>query len=74
MTKSHTRFVITEEHKKKVFQFIAKNGYITNRQCRDLLDLGYDQVIYLFKTMVDSNELVRIGKTANTKYIIPKQS
>lgn len=52
-------------------RFIKRNKSITNRQCRELLDLGYDQVIDLFNQMVENGEVVREGKTASIKYRLP---
>lgn len=63
---------ITKEMRQSVIKYVKKNGYITNRQCRELLDLGYDQVIRLFNSMVDSGELIREGKTSSVKYTLPK--
>lgn len=71
---STTRKVeITNEMKRKVIIFVKKNGSITNRQCRPLLDLGYDQVITLFRHMVNRGELIREGKTTNIRYVLPKR-
>jgi predicted HTH transcriptional regulator len=62
---------IQESLEQRVVRFIKTNGYITNRQCRELLGLGYDQVIVLFNKMVTSGELVREGKTSSVKYVLP---
>ena len=62
---------VTEDTKQKVIKYIKRNGYITNRQCRELLGFGYDQVTTLFNSMVDTGELVREGKTASIKYRLP---
>jgi predicted HTH transcriptional regulator len=67
-----TTLKISKQMRQAVINFVAKNGYITNRQCRELLDLGYDQVIRLFNNMVDSGELIREGKTSSVKYKLPK--
>lgn len=61
----------TENMKQKVIQFVQSNGQITNKQCRRLLDLGYDQVINLFNEMVQNGQLVREGKTSSIKYLLP---
>lgn len=70
--KQTTTIEITKTMRQTVIAFVKKNGYITNRQCRDLLDLGYDQVIRLFNSMVSSGELIREGKTSSVKYMLPK--
>ena len=63
-----TTFIATVEMKQKVIQFIKNNKSITNKQCRLLLGLGYEQVIRLFNKMVESGELLREGKTSSVKY------
>ena len=71
---STTRKVdITDEMKRKVIIFVRRHAYITNRQCCPFLDLGYDQVITLFRHVVNRGDLIREEKTANTKYILPKR-
>ena len=61
----------TEDMKLKVVQFVRSNGQITNKDCRQLLDLGYDQVIMLFNKMIQTGELVREGKTSSIRYVLP---
>jgi len=63
-----TTFIATVEMKQKVIQFIKNNKSITNKQCRLLLGLGYEQVIRLFNKMVESGELLSEGKTSSVKY------
>ncbi len=67
-----TTIEISKEMRQTVIKYVKKNGSITNRQCRELLELGYDQVIRLFNSMVDSGELIREGKTTSVKYTLPK--
>jgi predicted HTH transcriptional regulator len=67
-----TTIEISKEMRQTVIKYVRKNGHITNRQCRELLELGYDQVIRLFNSMVDSGELIREGKTTSVKYTLPK--
>ena len=69
-----TTLEITKEMRGKVLQFVKSKGSITNRQCRDLLGLGYDQAIRLFKEMVSSGELERTGKTTSVKYLLPTKN
>jgi len=76
---STTTIEVTEEMKQKVVRFIKKNRFITNRQCRELLGLGYDQVITLFNRMVESGELFRLTLIAlhsvlKEYRILPKKS
>lgn len=68
-----TVIVVTDRLRHKVIQYVKKNGTITNRQCRDLLRLGYDQVITLFNNLVDSGQLIRTGKTSSVKYVLPEK-
>jgi predicted HTH transcriptional regulator len=70
---STTTLLITKEMKEKVIRFVKYNGSITNKECRRLLEIGYDQAITLFNLMVKSNELVRVGKTSSIKYVLPPQ-
>ena len=63
-----------EELRPKVLEYVEKNGSITNRQCRELLGIGYDQAISLFNIMIEGGELRRVGKTAGTRYVLPKSS
>ena len=60
-----------EELRPNVIEYVEKNGSITNRQCRELLGIGYDQAISLFNTMIEDGQLVRVGKTAGTRYVLP---
>ena len=66
-----TTIEITKRLKQKVIRFVKKNKSITNRQCRELLGLGPDQVVHVFKKMVEDGELVQEGKTVSTKYRLP---
>lgn len=60
--------------RQRVLSYIRANGSITNRECRRLLGIRYDEAIALFNAMVSSGELVRIGKTASTRYVLPSQA
>ena len=51
--RSTTVVTVTKALRSKVLDYVRRNGHITNRQCRDLLELGYDQVISLFNQMVE---------------------
>ncbi len=72
--KSTTNIEITEDIKRRIYKYIKQNGSITNRQCRDLLGIGYDQAIALFNKMVNANTLIREGKTSSVKYRLPTQA
>jgi predicted HTH transcriptional regulator len=66
--KSFTTIVVTEKMKGKVIRYIKQNGFITNRQCRALLGIGYDQAISLFNKMIEDGDLIREGITSSIKY------
>ncbi len=63
-----TTIEVSEDIKEKVIMFVKQNGFITNKQCRLLLGIGYEQAIALLKNLVRSGELVREGKTSSVKY------
>ena len=63
-----TTIEVSEDIKEKVIVFVKQNGFITNKQCRLLLGIGYEQAIALLKNLVRSGELVREGKTSSVKY------
>ena len=69
-----TKVILKKEMRQKIIKYVVDNGQITNRECRTLLNLEYDQVIRVFKIMVNDGDLVRIGKTASTRYILPSSS
>ena len=66
--KSTTTIEVNEDIKQKVIKFVRQNGFITNRQCRVLLGIGYEQAITLFNKLVEAGELIREGKTSSAKY------
>jgi hypothetical protein len=69
--KSITTIEISDEMKRKITKYVSQNGSITNRQCRELLGIGYDQAITLFNKMVNTGELIREGKTSSVNYRLP---
>ena len=66
-----TTIEVNEDIKQKVIKFVKQNGFITNRQCRVLLGIGYEQAITLFNKLVESGELIREGTTSSVKYRLP---
>ena len=66
--KSITKIEVTEDIKQRVLKFVKENDFITNRQCRVLLGIGYEQAITVLNTLVESGELIREGKTSAVKY------
>jgi predicted HTH transcriptional regulator len=67
-----TTIEVNEDIKQKVITFVKQNGFITNRQCRVLLGIGYEQAIMVFNKLVESGELIREGRTSSVKYRLPK--
>ena len=66
-----TTIQVTQAIKRKVIAYVRANGSITNRQCRVLLGIGYDQCITLFNQMIEAGELARVGKSAGVRYVLP---
>lgn len=66
-----TTIEVNEDIKQKVIMFVKQNGFITNRQCRVLLGIGYEQAITVFNKLVESGELIREGRTSSVKYRLP---
>lgn len=66
-----TTIEVNEDIKQKVIMFVKQNGFITNRQCRVLLGIGYEQAIAVFSKLVESGELIREGRTSSVKYRLP---
>lgn len=40
-----TTIEVSEDIKEKVIMFVKQNGFVTNKQCRLLLGIGYEQAI-----------------------------
>lgn len=59
--------------RERIVAYIEENGYITNRKCRALLDVGYDEAIGIFNWLVADGVLERTGSTGGTRYVIPAE-
>ena len=66
--KSTAKLEVTADMKQRVIGFAKQNGVISNKQCRVLLGIGYEQAIMLLNTFVESGDLIREGKTSGIKY------
>ncbi len=66
-----TTIEVTKTIKHKVIAYVCTHGSISNRECRDLLGIGYDQAIALFNHMINAGELARVGKAAGIRYVLP---
>lgn len=72
--KSTTTIEVNEDNKQRIIEFVKQNDFITNRQCRVLLGIGYEQAIILFNKLVESGELIREGRTSSVKYRLSVKS
>ena len=52
-----------------VLDHVEKHGSITNRECRELLDISYDHAIKLLGGLSSVGVLERTGTASGTKYI-----
>lgn len=58
----------------KVRAHLADHPSVNNKDLRAIAGLNFDQAIRFFKIAVESGALVRIGKSAGTKYVLPGRS
>lgn len=56
----------------KIINFIKGNGFITNALCRDNLGFGKTKSTQLFKKLIESNEIERVGTGSKIHYVIKK--
>jgi len=61
--------IIPLEYLERVLAFIESNESITNRQCRELLGVNYDESIKLFKALCLLGLIRQSGSGSMTKYI-----
>lgn len=50
---------------------LAKKPYIDNRSLRQISGITYDEAIQFFGRMVKEGKLIKAGKTASTRYLLP---
>jgi predicted HTH transcriptional regulator len=53
-----------------VIHYVQKHGSITNRECRELLDVSYDNAIRLLGGLTRVGILRRQGVSSGTKYVL----
>lgn len=53
-----------------VVQHVKHRGSITNRECRHLLSLSYDQAIFLLGGLCELGLLSRKGASSGTHYVL----
>src|SRR5436309_1749518 len=71
--RSAPRNVSEEEYeraKRIVLPYLAKHRAITNREFRALTQLSSDQAVTCFNRMIAAGLLLRVGKTATTRYLL----
>ena len=57
-------------HEESVLRYVRARGSITNRECRTLLGISYDNAIRLLGGLAASGTLDRVGVSSATKYVI----
>jgi predicted HTH transcriptional regulator len=53
-----------------VVDYVTKHGSITNKQCRDLCNVNYDESIKILNALCMIGALKKIGVSSTTKYIL----
>lgn len=54
----------------QVIAYVTANGSITNRECRKLLGISYDNAIILLSELTKLGSLKRLGVTSGTRYVL----
>ncbi len=60
--------------REQLLRHIRAHGSIRNRECRELLGIGYDEAIALFNAMISTGEIVRVGRTSGIRYVLASRS
>jgi hypothetical protein len=67
------RSTLTEDQIRHVEQiamrYLEKHGSINNKALRGLSGITYDQATYFFNRMLQEGRLLRMGRTAGTRYV-----
>lgn len=53
-----------------IVAYVKTHGQITNRECRHLLGIRYDDAIALLGRLCQDRLLTRVGVASGTKYIL----
>lgn len=56
-----------------VVEYVKAHGAITNRECRQILDLSYDRTIMLLGGLCKLGALSREGVASGTRYTLAKR-
>lgn len=64
---------IKNERKKAVIQYIKENGFITNKEARNLLGLADSTTKRILKEMVEENTLKMEGEKKARKYSLSEE-
>lgn len=57
-----------------IVQYVRARRSITNRECRKLLDVTYDQAVFLLGEMCRVRLLMRKGSSSGTHYVLSASS
>lgn len=56
-----------------ILSYLQEHEFITNRLLRGTTDIGYDQCIFAFGELLRSGDLVKVGTSSATRYILAKK-
>ena len=56
-----------------VLEFLESHQFITNRELRQQVDIGYDQAIHFFSEMLKCDILKKVGTSSATRYVPSRQ-
>jgi predicted HTH transcriptional regulator len=62
---------VLKDDEKMIIAYIKKHGFITNADCRDLLQTGLHNTTYFLKKMTQKGLIKREGKHRWTRYRLP---
>ena len=56
-----------------VSEFLESHQFVTNRELRQQVDIGYDQAIHFFSEMLKRGILEKLGTSSATRYVPRRQ-
>lgn len=62
---------IKVSHLQSIVDYVSQKGSITNRECRELTGLTYDDSIKMFAALCQLGILEKVGSASATKYVLP---
>lgn len=60
---------VSADYVDRIRLYVLEHGKITNRECRKLLDISYNESIRVLHNLCDLGMLERVGVGSGTKYI-----